>query len=101
MKAGTSSKSKSDELPKNDLADESKDTINGFMDMILHAQRTNEPSIEVSQRIFDHFTRGQKTPYFIYNNIKVYVAGTRSNLEAEGLMAPDDLRVKLHREGRL
>lgn len=63
--------------PINDV----KDTISTFLDKIAMAQANREEYIEVSKEVFDHYMRGQKTPYFIYQNIRVYKYGEREAIE--------------------
>jgi hypothetical protein len=42
--------------------------------------------IETSPEVFNHYMRGQNTPYFIYQNIRVYKYGEREAIEAKESM---------------
>lgn len=64
--------------PVNDV----KETINGFMDKIALAQANGEQFVETTPEVFEHYMRGQKTTYFIFQNIRVYKHGTREDIEA-------------------
>lgn len=65
--------------PINDV----RDTIASFLDKIAVAQANQEEYVEVSKEVFDHYMRGQKTPYFIYQNVRVYKYGEREAIEKD------------------
>jgi len=60
-----------------------KDTVNTFMDKIALAKMHGDKYIEVSPEIFDHYMRGQKTRYFIYQDVRVYKYGEREGIEKD------------------
>ena len=67
---------------------DAKDTVNGFLDKIALAHAQQWDYVEVSPEVFDHYMRGQKTPYFYYQNVRVYKYGDREKVElAESGMA--------------
>lgn len=52
--------------------------------MRFHAQDTKENGyIETNPSVFKHFVGNQKTDYFWYGGIRVYVKGTRAEIEAK------------------
>lgn len=99
MKAGIFANSKKEE-PKSKIeviedkkVDDTVDTVSLFMDSIVRAKANNIASIEVSDDVFEHYMRGQKTPYFYYQNIRVYRKGTGERIEyLEGLIPEERQR---------
>lgn len=75
--------------------DDTKDTVATFLDKILiakqHAIPGEIPMVETSQEIFDHYMRGQKTPYFFFQDVKVFVKGTVDEIEAKESMTTNEL----------
>jgi len=60
-----------------------KDTVHTFLDKIAVAKSHGDKYVEVSPEIFDHYMRGQKTRYFIYQDVRVYKYGEREGIERE------------------
>lgn len=60
-----------------------KDTVNSFLDKIALAQSQGHEYIEITPEVFNHYMRGQKTPYFYYQNIRVYKYGEREAIETK------------------
>ena len=60
-----------------------KDTVNTFMDKITQAKCSGEYYVETSPEVFEHYMRGQKTAYFIYDGIRVYKYGTKEGIERD------------------
>lgn len=58
-----------------------KDTVATFMDKVAIAKSNGDYFVEVSKEVFDHYMRGQKTSYFIYQDIRVYKYGEREGIE--------------------
>lgn len=46
--------------------------------------------IEVTPELFKMLIRNQKTPALVYEGIKVYIAGTREDIERENRMNAED-----------
>lgn len=67
------------ELPS--AVNDVKYTVNTFMDKVAIAKANNEGFVETSPAVFDHYMRGQKTPYFLYQGIRVYKYGEREAIE--------------------
>lgn len=65
--------------PVNDV----KDTVNTFLDRIAKAQMSGDQYVEISDEVFDHYMRGQKTQYFYYQSIRVYRYGTKEAIERD------------------
>ncbi len=78
------------------------DTVSKFEGAILKASMEGKTFIEVEKDVFDYYTKGHKTPYFVYGNkgIKVYVKGKREHQEEMDRLSVDD-RLKLEAKGEL
>lgn len=58
-----------------------RDTVNSFLDKVAVAHMNKDYYIETSPDVFDHYMRGQKTEYFIYQGVRVYKYGTKDGIE--------------------
>lgn len=63
-----------------------------FESQILRASHGGDEYLEVTQDVFNYYTKGQDTPYFTYGpkGIKVYKIGTRDKLDALDAMTIDE-----------
>lgn len=77
--------------PLNDTVD----TVNSFLSKILSAKANTPngeiPIVETTQEVFDYYMRGQKTPFFFFQDVKVFVAGTVEANEAREELTTNDV----------
>lgn len=62
--------------------------------MSIHAQTSGETHIEVTPKLFAALSQGRATNYLTYGSpgVKVYLHGTRGDIEAEERMGLDEFR---------
>lgn len=77
------------EEPKKEVNDVAE-TVSQFEASIVKAGSQGHSFIEVTDDVFDHYMKGQKTPYFYYHNIKVFREGTRDRIESLEKMTPEE-----------
>lgn len=75
-----------------DAIDDTKETVNAFLDKIALAKSQGQDTIETSQQIIDHYNRNglNGAEFFIYQGIKVYPFGRQAEIEAEQKMTLEE-----------
>jgi hypothetical protein len=80
------------------IVNDTVETVSQFEMAIIQATSSKNGFIEVTEDVFNHYMKGQRTPYFFYHDIKVFRVGTRTDIERLEQMLPED---RAREEGEL
>jgi hypothetical protein len=76
--------------------DGAKETLSTFALRINEAKLNGDEWIETTKRVFDHIVKSP-SPYLMYEGIKVFIVGTRKEIEKQESLSIDE-RLRLEQE---